>query len=415
MVGATLGEPANNTSIGMLASNIKSHRIRKAIALYSAGQAGYEAYRRLKNWRQSKIGYSVVVRGDDPIYDSLSVWLLDKLPDKDRRSVRIVNRHDQPMRLAYDADTIHEITISGHKVSVALTRPESAPSAENLSEYAVVTRSRERITFSCSGAEARDAVVDWLKERSEQAKKTERKPRMFRSATWGGWRDCMDVPQRDPDTIVLADGIMESLTNDLQLFLDSEQKYVDLGIPWHRGILLYGPPGTGKTSIGRALATHFQMDVYIANIPDMESDTALLGLIADLPPRSLLLLEDVDVLHAARERDDQKPGVTLTGFLNALDGLLTPHGMIMVMTSNNKDALDDAVLRAGRVDVQQEIGLLDEAQHQRLVRHMLNNVEPAPSLNGVPLSPADVVEAVKKNMNDPDAAMAEIGRLVRGN
>ena len=50
------------------------------------------------------------------------------------------------------------------------------------------------------------------------------------------------------DSIVLPDGLLTSLVQDVKDFLQSEHWYIRAGIPYRRGYLLYGPPGTGKST-----------------------------------------------------------------------------------------------------------------------------------------------------------------------
>ena len=83
----------------------------------------------------------------------------------------------------------------------------------------------------------------------------------------------------------------------------------------------------------------------------------------------MLLLEDIDVFHAMTERSDDEPGATLATMLNALDGIWTPHGLITVMTTNKKEELDEAVIREGRVDVDEEFTVLDRDQAERLASY----------------------------------------------
>ncbi|KAK4892622.1 hypothetical protein LTR27_008898 [Elasticomyces elasticus] len=45
-----------------------------------------------------------------------------------------------------------------------------------------------------------------------------------------------------------------------------------------------------------------------------------------------------------------KKVVTLSGLLNVLDGVRAAEGRVLLMTSNNPDALDKALVRAGRID-----------------------------------------------------------------
>jgi len=74
------------------------------------------------------------------------------------------------------------------------------------------------------------------------------------------------------------------------------------------------------------------------------------------------LLEDVDVFHSATERDDEGSGVTLSGLLNALDGIATPRGLLTVTTTNDPSALDVAVIRPGRVDLSEQFGYARRAR-----------------------------------------------------
>lgn len=54
--------------------------------------------------------------------------------------------------------------------------------------------------------------------------------------------------KRTLQSVVLQDGVQERLTNDVKDFLDTEDWYLDCGIPYRRGYLFYGPPGCGKSS-----------------------------------------------------------------------------------------------------------------------------------------------------------------------
>jgi chaperone BCS1 len=73
-------------------------------------------------------------------------------------------------------------------------------------------------------------------------------------------------------------------------------------------------------------------------------------------PGDVLLLEDID--SAGIQREDiqtgktKNSGVTLSGLLNAIDGGAAPEGLVLIMTSNNPESLDPALVRPGRIDVQ---------------------------------------------------------------
>lgn len=58
--------------------------------------------------------------------------------------------------------------------------------------------------------------------------------------------------------------------------------------------------------------------------------------------------------------------VTFSGLLNTLDGVASSEERIVFMTTNHLDRLDPALVRPGRVDVKQEIGLASKSQLQKM-------------------------------------------------
>lgn len=169
---------------------------------------------------------------------------------------------------------------------------------------------------------------------------------------------------------------------------------------------------TGKTSVGRALASHFGMDVWYLPLSDVQKDSNLLNVISQIRSRSILLLEDVDVFRAAKERTDTGDTVTLSGLLNALDGFATPHGLFTILTSNEKQMIDPAVLRAGRVDLTEHFAAADEDQIQRLLaRWYGDTIRTSTGLRNIPA--ADVVEACKRNPDNLSRAVLELRKTTR--
>lgn len=165
-----------------------------------------------------------------------------------------------------------------------------------------------------------------------------------------------------------------------------------------------GPPGTGKTSVARAVASNFGLDVWYMPLADVQKDSQLLSVLSRIGPRSMLLLEDADVFHAATQRNDDS-GVTLSGLLNGLDGISTPHGLLTVMTTNTPDVLDRAIIRPGRIDLVEHFGNADSDQAQRLLNYWYGTAVTLPE--GLSLSPAEVIEVCKRN-SDPEIAAVEL-------
>lgn len=131
-----------------------------------------------------------------------------------------------------------------------------------------------------------------------------------------------------------------------------------------------GPPGTSKSSLSFSIAGEFDLDIYIISIPGI-TDQILKDLFSRLPEKCMVLLEDIDAVSVSRldsESDnsnnkgshDRKSSVTLSGLLNTLDGVASPDGRVVMMTTNHVDRLDEALIRPGRVDLRVEFELADK-------------------------------------------------------
>ncbi|EMC94486.1 hypothetical protein BAUCODRAFT_56533, partial [Baudoinia panamericana UAMH 10762] len=179
------------------------------------------------------------------------------------------------------------------------------------------------------------------------------------------WDEGMARPSRKLSAVTLDAHIKDPLVKDIESYLDPRTKrfYVQNGIPYRKGYLLYGPPGTGKTSFSTALAGEYGLNVYLLSLSDSQmTDRRLEELFEQLPPKCVVLMEDIDSAGIKREdmriegksekrrRNFAPAGVTLSGLLNVLDGIHAAEGRIVLMTSNNPNSLDKALIRPGRID-----------------------------------------------------------------
>ncbi len=183
----------------------------------------------------------------------------------------------------------------------------------------------------------------------------------------GDWMRARLGSRRPLASVVLKAGQSEALLGDLQRFYSARERYAELGIPWRRGYLLYGPPGTGKTSLVTALASELNLNVCTLSLASpVVTDEKIHTLLAAVPSRSLLLIEDVDAFFRQRDAAHSQVKLSFSGFLNALDGVATQEGNVLFMTTNHADQLDDALIRAGRIDERVALGTCDADQLRRL-------------------------------------------------
>ncbi len=225
---------------------------------------------------------------------------------------------------------------------------------------------------------------------------------------YGGrqWNRRCIKPARPISSVYMEPEEKSKLIDDMKEYLapTTAKWYQDRGIPYRRGYLFHGAPGCGKTSLAVSLAGHFKLDVYIVSLLDLEiSDSALLQLFQAVRSGVLVLLEDVDSAGLGREVADdgnvpntststlakvnvtiaekkraklQTSRITLSGLLNAIDGAGAPEGHILVMTTNTPGALDEALVRPGRIDVKVEFSKASRVQVRDIFANMYR---PGPS------------------------------------
>lgn len=227
-----------------------------------------------------------------------------------------------------------------------------------------------------------------------------------------------NLPKRDFDSVILKRGQSERIAEFLTEFIENKDAYEDIGFPHRTGILFEGPPGTGKTSIVTGIANKFRKNVYQIQLSSVDRDSELNELFSDIPPNSIVLLEDIDIATSkGKNRDDAESddnGISLAALLNVIDGNFTPPNVITIMTTNKKEALDPALTRPGRIDLNVTVDYLDNGQLEDMCKYYLGFVP-----EGIPaeiyskkIAPAKVITVFKENIRDKEKAGKEIVELL---
>ncbi|PON99585.1 Spastin [Trema orientale] len=242
------------------------------------------------------------------------------------------------------------------------------------------------------------------------------------------------------ETLAMDQKKKDDIIDDLDRFVKRKEFYKKVGRAWKRGYLLYGPPGTGKSSLVAAMANHLKFDVYDLQLANIHRDSELRRLLLATGNRSIIVIEDIDCsvnlpdrLHGVEENKsdhhnihDKKsagPSLTLSGLLNFIDGIWSSCGdeRIIIFTTNNKDKLDPALLRPGRMDKRIYMGYCTFEAFKQLASNYLEISGDHHHLYGeiqcllkkTNVTPAQVAEEFLKYEN-ADIALKEFVKFLKG-
>lgn len=300
------------------------------------------------------------------------------------------------MRVVFQptSDTTHTIFYRGHWLRVRRGRKSNGYEMLSIS---VVARNNSIL---------KQLVLQAKKEYEAEAV---HRIQIYFADSYGSWRYTDSRHKRPLSSIVLNPGVKEMLVADAKDFLKSEKWYADRGIPFRRGYLLYGVPGSGKSSLIHALAGELMLDIYVVSLSSSWiNDSTLTTLMGRVPSRCIVLLEDLDAAFTRsvtrskdkdKDKDKKKSDsksdneeetttsssrsrrsrnkenlsdvntLTLSGLLNALDGVAAAEGRILFATTNHLDQLDPALCRPGRMDVWIEFKNASKFQAEHLFRN----------------------------------------------
>lgn len=428
--------------------NSGSPKLAKAVAIGSAAltvgtaiKGFYDLYKKSHAPKQ----YTIKITEDDQIFEIVEDWFMDALPEENQRSVyahsaitkavesepqrrrrRFRSRPSAPrsddnglaewereltgtpdapekdcvtVNYSFDGTVAQTLTIAGYEVEVYTNVPERSGGGDGAKKSAWDNRS---MNIVCKSVAARNAVLEEIEKQSQHLVQSQ--PRMYTTTRWGDWRKKSEIQPRSRDSVVLKEGQMDRILDYLNDFLSNRPAYAKADIPFRTGILLYGEPGSGKSSTALAIANELKMNVYIVSLTSLSNDEALSDCFQAIPSNSIVILEDIDIVSAVKERDkdDDSNGVTMTGMLNVLDGFQSPPGVITIMTTNRLDVLDPAIRRPGRVDLLEELNCLDDSQLRGLCEYFMGLIpEDLPTITPEDgITSAEVMGVIRKHLPD---------------
>lgn len=173
----------------------------------------------------------------------------------------------------------------------------------------------------------------------------------------------VDTRRVNPDELVFPAETMQQIETCLFNPVRHSETCRKHSIPLKRGVLLEGPYGTGKTQTAFLLARECVQNgwtfLYIKDVRDLDIAIS----IAEAYQPCAIFGEDVNRI-VGEQRDAEVDKV-----LNAMDGVLNKKSEVMVvLTTNELNAIHQAAVRPGRIDTVVPVRAPDSEAAIRLVK-----------------------------------------------
>lgn len=181
---------------------------------------------------------------------------------------------------------------------------------------------------------------------------------------------------------------VEEAKNELQEvveFLKNPQKFTVLGGKLPKGVLLVGPPGTGKTLLARAVAG--EADVPFYYVSGSEFDEMFVGVGANrirnlfkeakANAPCVIFIDELDSVGGKRIESPMHPysRQTINQLLAEMDGFKPNEGVIVIGATNFAEALDNALVRPGRFDMQVTVPRPDVKGRTEILKWYLSKIK----------------------------------------
>ncbi|KAF9430886.1 hypothetical protein BGZ94_002727 [Podila epigama] len=191
-----------------------------------------------------------------------------------------------------------------------------------------------------------------------------------------------------------VDHFIEKVKEYIMVPLAHPEVYAHMGVKPPRGILLHGPPGTGKTMMANAIAGSLGVPFITISAPSVvsgmsgESEKKIREVFEEareLAP-CLMFIDEIDAITPKRETAQREMERRIVAqLLTCMDDLSLDNTggkpVMIIGATNRPDSLDPALRRAGRFDLEINIGVPDQDSREQILRVMSSKLKLAGDLD----------------------------------
>ncbi|KAI8349347.1 P-loop containing nucleoside triphosphate hydrolase protein [Mortierella sp. GBAus27b] len=185
-----------------------------------------------------------------------------------------------------------------------------------------------------------------------------------------------------------VDHFIEKVKEYVMMPLAHPEVYEHMGVKPPRGILLHGPPGTGKTMMANAIAGSLGVPFITISAPSVvsgmsgESEKKIREVFEEAKELApcLMFIDEIDAITPKRETAQREMERRIVAqLLTCMDDLNLENTngkpVMIIGATNRPDSLDPALRRAGRFDLEINIGVPDQDSREQILRVMASKLK----------------------------------------
>lgn len=184
------------------------------------------------------------------------------------------------------------------------------------------------------------------------------------------------------DSIAGYEAEKQELAKIIDIFARYNE-YGERGARLPKGLILSGEPGIGKTLFAKVLATELDAPFFYVDGSELADHKGIRKLKAvfarakKVAP-SVMFIDELNTFVGDCYYKTDLTKRNLSALLKLIDGMDGSEGVLVVGASSDKDLLDSALLRSGRMDKHICLYAPDKAGRTAILRHYLDALDPVP-------------------------------------
>lgn len=231
----------------------------------------------------------------------------------------------------------------------------------------------------------KDVVVGEVINIYPNEKESTLEPKLINSSTNIVFDGLPDDMQKsiDFDKIGGLEHLIKQLREIILLPLNYPQIFEKFDIVPPKGMLLYGPPGNGKTMLARLVAKSLGAHFITVQGPEFlskyvgyaEQEWRRVFNEAQSQTHCVIFIDEIDSIVSIRDKAGSGVEISIVAtLLNEMDGMKKNSNVFVIGATNRINAIDPAMRRPGRFDLEFEVPLPDyEARLDILSKNILIN------------------------------------------